>query len=97
MSGSLIKEISRSKKAISCCFLILVLFSSCKTINQKILNEDMGKVKSIDVQGHRGCRGLLPENTIPAFMKAMELGVTTLESLRNMMSALSRMLSFLSS
>ena len=39
----------------------------------------MGKVKSIDVQGHRGCRGLLPENTIPAFMKAMELGVTTLE------------------
>lgn len=39
----------------------------------------MGKKKSIDVQGHRGCRGLLPENTIPAFMKAMELGVTTLE------------------
>ena len=39
----------------------------------------MGKKKAIDVQGHRGCRGLLPENTIPAFMKAMELGVTTLE------------------
>ena len=36
-------------------------------------------IKSIDVQGHRGCRGLLPENTIPAFMKAMDLGVTTLE------------------
>jgi len=36
-------------------------------------------IKQIDVQGHRGCRGLLPENTIPAFMKAMELGVTTLE------------------
>ena len=26
-------------------------------------------------QGHRGCRGLLPENTIPAFQKALELGV----------------------
>ncbi|MEO9965812.1 MAG: glycerophosphodiester phosphodiesterase family protein [Reichenbachiella sp.] len=33
----------------------------------------------IDVQGHRGARGLLPENTIPAFIKAVELGVTTLE------------------
>jgi len=33
----------------------------------------------IDVQGHRGCRGLLPENTVPAFIKALDLGVTTLE------------------
>ena len=32
-----------------------------------------------DLQGHRGCRGLMPENTIPAFVKAVELGVTTLE------------------
>lgn len=35
--------------------------------------------KNIDIQGHRGCRGLLPENTIPAFIKAIELGVHTLE------------------
>lgn len=34
---------------------------------------------SLDIQGHRGCRGLLPENTIPAFIRAVELGVTTLE------------------
>jgi len=33
----------------------------------------------IDVQGHRGCRGLMPENTIPAFLKALDLGVNTLE------------------
>ena len=32
-----------------------------------------------DLQGHRGARGLLPENTIPAFLRALELGVTTLE------------------
>jgi len=32
-----------------------------------------------DLQGHRGCRGLMPENTIPAMIKALELGVTTLE------------------
>lgn len=33
----------------------------------------------LDIQGHRGCRGLLPENTIPAFKRAVELGVNTLE------------------
>ncbi|MEF8866876.1 MAG: glycerophosphodiester phosphodiesterase family protein [Salinibacter sp.] len=32
-----------------------------------------------DLQGHRGARGLVPENTIPAFRRALELGVTTLE------------------
>lgn len=34
---------------------------------------------TVDIQGHRGCRGLLPENTIPAFKKALDIGVTTLE------------------
>ncbi|MDP5081584.1 MAG: glycerophosphodiester phosphodiesterase [Winogradskyella sp.] len=33
----------------------------------------------LDVQGHRGCRGLLPENSLPAFEKAIDLGVNTLE------------------
>lgn len=33
----------------------------------------------IELQGHRGARGLLPENTLPAFERAMALGVTTLE------------------
>lgn len=32
-----------------------------------------------DKEGHRGCRGLMPENTIPAMKKALDLGVTTLE------------------
>lgn len=34
---------------------------------------------AIDLQGHRGARGLAPENTLPAFAKAMALGVDTLE------------------
>jgi len=34
---------------------------------------------AFDLQGHRGARGLLPENTIPAFLLACDLGVTTLE------------------
>jgi glycerophosphoryl diester phosphodiesterase len=33
----------------------------------------------MDVQGHRGCRGLMPENTIPAMLHAIDLGVQTLE------------------
>ena len=32
-----------------------------------------------DLQGHRGARGLAPENTLPAFAAALSLGVTTLE------------------
>jgi glycerophosphoryl diester phosphodiesterase len=34
---------------------------------------------SLDLQGHRGSRGLMPENTIPAMKKAIDLGVATLE------------------
>jgi glycerophosphoryl diester phosphodiesterase len=35
--------------------------------------------KQIDIQGHRGARGLFPENTITAFIEAVKLGVDTLE------------------
>lgn len=36
-------------------------------------------MKQFDLQGHRGARGLLPENTIPSFLLAVDLGVNTLE------------------
>jgi glycerophosphoryl diester phosphodiesterase len=32
-----------------------------------------------DKQGHRGCRGLMPENTVPAMLYALGMGVSTLE------------------
>jgi glycerophosphoryl diester phosphodiesterase len=35
---------------------------------------------AFDLQGHRGTRGLAPENTIVAFQRALALGVTTLET-----------------
>ncbi len=38
-----------------------------------------GCATTFDLQGHRGARGLMPENTLPAFARAMEIGVTTLE------------------
>lgn len=34
---------------------------------------------AFDLQGHRGTRGLEPENTLAAFERALEIGVTTLE------------------
>lgn len=34
---------------------------------------------AFDLQGHRGARGLAPENTLPAFNKALAIGVSTLE------------------
>ncbi len=37
------------------------------------------KAQNIDIQGHRGARGKMPENTIPAFIYALDQGVTTLE------------------
>ncbi|MEO6289431.1 MAG: glycerophosphodiester phosphodiesterase family protein [Ginsengibacter sp.] len=35
--------------------------------------------RKFDLEGHRGCRGLMPENTIPAMLKAIDLNVNTLE------------------
>jgi len=36
-------------------------------------------IPKFDLQGHRGARGLKPENTIPAFIAALDYGVTTIE------------------
>ncbi|MCC6197900.1 MAG: glycerophosphodiester phosphodiesterase [Burkholderiales bacterium] len=36
--------------------------------------------QAFDLQGHRGARGLAPENTIAGFERALALGVTTLET-----------------
>ena len=42
-------------------------------------NKPLGGWDAFDKQGHRGCRGLMPENTVPAMLNAIGLGVTTLE------------------
>lgn len=34
---------------------------------------------AFDLQGHRGARGLAPENTLPSFERALAIGVNTLE------------------
>jgi glycerophosphoryl diester phosphodiesterase len=39
-----------------------------------------GAALGFDLQGHRGARGLAPENTLAAFRRALAIGVTTLET-----------------
>jgi glycerophosphoryl diester phosphodiesterase len=39
----------------------------------------VGAARAVDLQGHRGARGLAPENTLRAFEVALQHGVTTLE------------------
>src|SRR5260370_39901496 len=38
-----------------------------------------GSAQAFDLQGHRGARGLAPENPLEAFATALKIGVTTLE------------------
>jgi glycerophosphoryl diester phosphodiesterase len=39
----------------------------------------MTSAAAFDLQGHRGARGLAPENTLQGFARALSIGVTTLE------------------
>ncbi|WP_342329480.1 glycerophosphodiester phosphodiesterase family protein [Pedobacter sp. FW305-3-2-15-E-R2A2] len=51
--------------------------SSCKTIQQPMTTT--AQFPAFSNEGHRGGRGLMPENTIPAMQYAIDLGMTTLE------------------
>lgn len=44
-----------------------------------VLAASLGSAFAFDLQGHRGTRGHMPENTLPAFSRALEIGVSTLE------------------
>ncbi len=59
-------------------FMSCILLLSCSTTTTTM---DISSSDNVifDKEGHRGCRGLMPENTIPAFKKAIDVGVTTLE------------------
>lgn len=55
----------------------LSIAGGCK--EHMLIQQTIHHSTSFDMEGHRGCRGLMPENTIPAMLKALDLGVTTLE------------------
>ena len=57
--------------------LVLLFFMvACHTAKNTTVIPD---ARPLDLQGHRGCRGLMPENTIPAMIRAIDLRVFTLE------------------
>jgi glycerophosphoryl diester phosphodiesterase len=57
-----------------------LLAFSCAGTKQTTENKQAtGSFPAFDEEAHRGGRGLMPENTIPAMLNAIDLGVTTLE------------------
>ena len=59
--------------------LLFILFISIFTTSMSQQKSDTLNNYAFDLQGHRGARGLAPENSLPAFEKALSLGVNTLE------------------
>lgn len=55
------------KVVLSCVFLFLTVHIHAQYMPR------------FDLQGHRGARGIKPENTIPSFLAALDNGVTTIE------------------
>lgn len=53
-------------------FLVAGLLAGCASVRPPAYT-------GVDVQGHRGARGVLPENSLPGFLYALDVGVRTLE------------------
>lgn len=58
-------------KKISIPFLLLIVATTTLFAQKKTI--------AFEIQGNRGARGLMPENTIPGMIKALESGATTLK------------------
>ena len=60
---------------------MIIAGTSCKSNNEdkKVAEEIIADSSKIEVQGHRGQRGHSPENSISAFLKAIEKGVDVIE------------------
>ena len=56
---------------------IFIVTSFTPTKNSEISSQT--PPQKLDIQGHRGARGLYPEITVTAFIEAVKLGVNTLE------------------
>lgn len=56
-------------------FVIMALVIACHVTRKT----EQAMLPVFDKEGHRGCRGLMPENTLPAMLTALDMPVTTLE------------------
>lgn len=75
----------KANKVLFCSLLFLAALLGACAEGEKVVPEDdaqvlpLPKANGFEVQGHRGARGLAPENSIEGFMLALELGVDVLE------------------
>lgn len=69
--GAVVKAIAVASFAAACS----AACAAAPAVSEPAPDAELG----LDVQGHRGVRGLRPENTLPAFELALDLEVTTLE------------------
>ncbi|HUH34067.1 MAG TPA: glycerophosphodiester phosphodiesterase family protein [Daejeonella sp.] len=56
---------------------MMTVFISCRTLHSGM--QKPAPLPAFDKEGHRGARGLMPENTIPGMLKAIDMDLTTLE------------------
>lgn len=81
INKALFNMIKKNKKSLMISFLLLftvVSLISCSTIKQQALKP--AAFPTFSAESHRGGRGDMPENTIPAMLYSLSLdGITTLE------------------
>lgn len=68
------------RRAYAATLVTVLLMGACSdTVAPEITTAPAADTAAWDVQGHRGARGIRPENTLPAFEAALDVGVSTLE------------------
>jgi hypothetical protein len=79
--GIILRVIKNGFMFIKLFSLISISLLTCTSTRKMTSNESVQKNSqtAFDKEGHRGCRGLMPENTIHAMTNALGMGITTLE------------------
>ncbi len=68
-----------SKKPLAMASAASALMAVAIGITFLLWRSNAAELPNFDLEGHRGTRGHAPENTLAAYRKALEIGVTTLE------------------
>lgn len=77
-SSTLYKELMMQKLFYS--ILLIALFIACNSSKQTQRSVSKGlALPAFNKEGHRGARGLMPENTIPSMRKAIDFDMNTVE------------------
>ena len=70
---------SGPRAALAALALMAAAVSLTAATSSAAPHREASAAPAFDVEGHRGTRGLRPENTLAAFGKALQVGVSTLE------------------